>query len=117
MLELAIDLLPVNDVVEAEKLAEQSVAIREKKLPKDDWRIASARSIWGECLTRRRAFEKAETLLVPSFRAIEKARGGQSETTDQAIRRIVELYEAWGKPELAQEYRTERVRLADSDKN
>jgi serine/threonine protein kinase/tetratricopeptide (TPR) repeat protein len=48
---------------EAEKLAGECVAIREKKLP-DEWRTYEARCMLGSCLFHQKRYTEAEPLLV-----------------------------------------------------
>lgn len=59
----------------------------------------------GECLTLLRRFAEAEPILLKEYQQISAIRGPRSPFTTDARRRLVELYEAWGKPEQAALYR------------
>ncbi len=70
------------------------------------WRIANAESILGACLGGLGRYEEAEALLLASYPIVrEKTDAGTTYTRD-LLARIVVLYESWGKPEQAAEYRT-----------
>ena len=60
----------------------------------------------GECLAAQSRFEEAETLLLESHAAINKAMGANDPRVQRAKTRLQKLYEAWGKPEQAAAYRS-----------
>lgn len=55
----------------------------------------------GRMLTAAGRFEEAEPLLASARATLEAQRGGDDRFTRQAIRSLVELYKAWGKPDRA----------------
>ena len=59
----------------------------------------------GECLMAQNRYEEAETLLLESHTAMNKAMGANDPRVQRAKARLVKLYEAWGKPEEAAVYR------------
>jgi len=97
--------LAQGDPQSAEKLLAQSLASRRIGLPKEDWRIASTESLLGECLCAQGRYAEAEPLLVESYPHIKADFGLRRLRGIQALERIVHLYESWGKPEKAAEYR------------
>ena len=58
----------------------------------------------GEHETAMARYEEAESLLLTSFATLGKEKGEQSRYALDAAKRIIDLYEAWGKPEKAREY-------------
>lgn len=58
----------------------------------------------GECLEAQNRYEEAETLLLESHAAMNKAMGANDPRVQSARLRLFKLYEAWGKPEQAAAY-------------
>ncbi len=54
------------------------------------------------------AIEEAESLLIESYPDIVADRGSDHRRTREAIARIIDLYEAWGRPESAAQWRQAR---------
>ena len=67
-------------------------------LPADSWQVAAAMNAEGAALVGLGHFEQAEPLLVHSLDALGRHRFRDS---TRGKHRLVELYEAWGKPEQA----------------
>jgi serine/threonine-protein kinase len=67
------------------------------------WFVSS--SILGECLTLLKRYDEAERLLNESYTGLQPVRGEKSPEMVEARRRLVKLYEAWGKPEQAAQFR------------
>jgi serine/threonine protein kinase/tetratricopeptide (TPR) repeat protein len=93
---------------EAEPLLRESLKITGAK-PPDDWGTFQAQSLLGACLLARGQFAEAEPLLVSGYEGL-KARESKLSALDrprpaEAAARVVRLYEAWGKPEKADEWR------------
>jgi hypothetical protein len=77
--------------------------------PQLDWATATAESRLGGCLTAQGQFAEAEKLLVTSYQSLQDARGTPPQRRAEAADRIVNLYEMWGKPEKAAEWRAKRL--------
>lgn len=90
---------------EAEKLQRQAIAIYQKSLKPEHWMIHRSRSHLGACLTKLKRYAEAEEQLLLAYAGLKAARGEQNETTRRTVSRLVELYEAWGKPDQAASYR------------
>ena len=105
MLALGTLLLDEGESDGAESLARQCVEVRRRALPEGHWQIAEAQGLLGACLQAQRKFERAEQLLLQSLDVLRKSRGPSDEHTQTAIRRLAELYEAWGRPKEAAKYR------------
>jgi thioredoxin-like negative regulator of GroEL len=90
---------------EAEQMQRQAIAIYQKSLQPDHWMIHRSRSHLGACLTKLNRYREAEEQLLTDYTGLKAARGEQHETTRKAANRLLELYEAWGKPDQAAIYR------------
>jgi serine/threonine protein kinase/Flp pilus assembly protein TadD len=90
---------------QAEALLSEAVAIRSRAFKGDDWRLAEARSLLGGCYVAQKRFAEAEPLLIEGYAILERKRGSSYRRTLQARERLVQLYDAWGKRELAARHR------------
>ncbi len=95
---LANLLLDLGQPDAASKLAQQALTSLQATRPEDYWRLADTRSVLGAVLTAQSQFVEAEPLLITSHRALLEQKGPSSVYTRDARQRLVELYEAWGKP-------------------
>jgi serine/threonine protein kinase len=110
--ELGINLLSQAKYAEAEQVLRECLAIREVKIP-DHWRRYSAMCGLGGALLGQAKYAEAEPLLVQGYEgfkaretkmsSLEKTRTTQ--LMRQAGERVVALYEAWGRPEMAVAWR------------
>jgi hypothetical protein len=68
---------------------------------------AAARLALGECLARLGRYSEAEPLLLESLAALTalQREGQQLEKADRARHSVIELYEKWGRPLEAEQYR------------
>lgn len=83
--------------------------IRQQIAP-SDWKTANAESMFGEALTGAGKYEEAEQHLVPAFATLEAAAQRipvaiREKTLCEAAQRVVELYDALGQVELAEQWR------------
>jgi len=90
---------------EAEKLQQQAIAIYQKSLQPEHWMIQRSRSHLGACLTQLKRYPEAEEQLLAAYAGLKTVRGEQHASTRKAVSRLIELYEAWGKPDQAAPYR------------
>jgi serine/threonine protein kinase/tetratricopeptide (TPR) repeat protein len=100
---------------EAETLLREDMAIQERTQP-GRTTFFVAQIALGELLIRAKKFEDAAGLLQAAIEGLQKRdaiRGSSSRAplVQQAGRRLVELYEAWGKPDQAAAWR-EKLRQA-----
>jgi uncharacterized protein HemY len=91
---------------EAEPLLRECLAIRERVMP-DDWLRWSAMSLLGESLLGQGKHAEAEPLLVEACEKMAPPPPFLFRKAE-ALARVVQLYEAWGKPEKAAEWRARR---------
>ncbi len=92
---------------ECETLARQAAEAGSRALGGDHWRVAEARSLLGEALTGQGRYDEAEPLLLAAYDRLEESNsdGRRPKTLSAAARRLVTLYEAWGRPEQAEHWR------------
>jgi tetratricopeptide (TPR) repeat protein len=100
-----LSLMDLGRAREAEPLLRESLALRRRVLPPDHWLLASAESVLGACLTAEHRYREAEALLLHAAASLEASRGGSHERTVEARKRLVALYEAWGRPQRAASWR------------
>jgi serine/threonine protein kinase/tetratricopeptide (TPR) repeat protein len=104
MNSLASALVKKGDYKSAEELFLKAIAIQRKTFSEKGWEIATTKLLLGACYTEAKRFREAEPLILEAFPIIEKAFGINHPRTQAAVRRLIGLYEAWGKPERAAEY-------------
>ena len=93
----------MGDAIQAEPLIREGLTIREEHRP-DDWQTYDARSHLGFCLTHLGRYREAEELLAKTYAVTSEERGPRDRHTRRTARRLADLYEAWGKPELYAHY-------------
>jgi anion-transporting ArsA/GET3 family ATPase len=74
-------------------------------LPERHRKIVFAKSQLGEVLLALGRPEEAEPLLLDSHKALTAEFKEEDEEIELVVENLIELYEAWGKPEKAAEYR------------
>lgn len=94
-----------GDPQAGEPLLREALEIRRRALAAGDWRTAETESLLGGCLVALGRYAEAESLLVNSYPVMKTKRGERYRRTLQALSRVVDLYDAWGKPEKAAPYR------------
>jgi hypothetical protein len=70
-------------------------------LPAGHWLTAVAASTEGAALTGMQRYAEAETLLVDGYTVLSNDANAIPAFVDEAGRRLVSLYEVWGKPDKA----------------
>jgi serine/threonine-protein kinase len=90
---------------EGEKILREAVKIRTESLPKEHYWVALATSALGECLTIQKRYNEAEPLLLNSYEGLKISQGPDNPRTTIALQRLINLYEAWNKPDQAARYR------------
>ncbi len=103
---LAALLVDMGETSRAEERIREVISIFAQVLPAGHWELASARSILAAVLTAQGKHSDAEALLLASYPVVRDQKGEKSTQTRSVLERFVKLYEAWGKPQKASEYRT-----------
>jgi serine/threonine protein kinase len=93
---------------EAEPLLREHLAISQKKQP-DNWKTFDAQSMLGGALLGQQKYAEAEPMLLAGYegmrqRATKIPATGKVRRTE-ALERLVQLYDAWGKPDEAAKWR------------
>jgi eukaryotic-like serine/threonine-protein kinase len=119
-LVLAAQMLTACDrYQEAESYARECLAIREKTQP-DDWTTFNTRSVLGGALLGQKKYTEAEPLLVTGYEGMKKQTDRipppvRGQRLTEALERLVALYEGWGKPDQAAQWRQELAGRKGSD--
>jgi len=93
-----------GDPAAAESILTEAVAMGLKTMGDQNQDVAKARGKYGACLIQLRKVDRAEEELLAALPILEQSLGPQNEGTQRVIRSLVELYQAWGKEDLARAY-------------
>ena len=77
---------------------------RTRVLPKGHYFTALTQGALGECLTTQKRYAEAEPILQDSYSTSKNVQGEKSPLTLEAVRRLVTLYQSWGKSVEAARY-------------
>jgi tetratricopeptide (TPR) repeat protein len=102
---LATTLVMQDQEQEGEHLFQEALAIEPDLLTESGPQRAEMRSVYGVLMTRVGRYEEAEPLLLGGLETLSTRLGPEDERTRRAVSRLIDLYEAWGKPKKAAEYR------------
>lgn len=100
----AAQLLAQGRAEEAEAEYGRLVAIAKLVLPRRNWYAAKLQSEHGECLIRLGRYAQAELPLLSSYEGLRSSYGPEHPQTLEAMRRLVQLYDAWGRPAQSAEW-------------
>jgi tetratricopeptide (TPR) repeat protein/predicted Ser/Thr protein kinase len=112
LFDLSAVLLARANAPEAEALARRCRDGRQKALPSGHWETALTDNLLGGCLTALHRSEEAEPLLRDSYRVLKASPSVLPRQRQEAVARLVRLYEAWQRSDEAAKWRAERERLA-----
>jgi len=90
---------------EAEKLFAESLERRRRVQGHEHYRTIRDMVHLGWVYTEQQRYSEAETLLLDAFELSFRVLNPLDQITIESIGKIVELYEAWNKPEKAEEWR------------
>ncbi len=105
LLLLGIALKEQGTLEEADIVLREAVGSFRAALGEEFWETANARSHHGECLTKIGQYENAEQELLTGYDRLSNALGKDHRNTLQALERLVDLYEAWGRLNEAAKWR------------
>lgn len=98
----------------AEPLLRESLAIARQKLAAGHEKTLRMQVALAEALAARGAFDEAEALLLNSYSQFDETLGASNVRTTDALQRLVNLYDAWGKADKAEEYRSLLPQLSEN---
>jgi non-specific serine/threonine protein kinase/serine/threonine-protein kinase len=105
-------LLQVHKPAEAEPLLREALTIREKKQA-DAWETCHTKSLLGGSLLAQKKYADAEPLLLAGYEGMEKRQAKiyfpDKPLLAEALERVIELYEATGKKDQAEQWRQKRA--------
>jgi tetratricopeptide (TPR) repeat protein/tRNA A-37 threonylcarbamoyl transferase component Bud32 len=108
--QLGMNLLQQKRHAEAEKVLRECLAIREKIQP-DEWTTFNTKSMLGEALAEQKKYTEAEPMLVQSLEGMklreDKIPRQAKGRLNEALKRLVQLYDLLGKPNEAAKWRKE----------
>ena len=106
--DLALAYLSQGKFAESEPLAREALEFDRKKQP-DDWQRFRAESLLGASLAGQKKYAEAEPLLLEGYQGMVARKDRMAVPDryhlDRAREWIVQLYQAWGKPEKAAEWK------------
>jgi len=98
----------VKAYADAEPLLRECLVIRQQKEP-DAWTTFYSQALLGAALLGQKEYPDAEPLLLQGYQGMKKreAKIPKDATVrlTQALERLVQLYDAWGKKDKAAEWR------------
>jgi tetratricopeptide (TPR) repeat protein len=104
LLELGLILNKTGRAREAETYLREALAVRARLLPAGNQLIGVSEGTLGECLTSQKRYAEAEPLLLRSYATMKNVQSEHGPSTLEAARRLMTLYQFWGKPVEAARY-------------
>ena len=90
---------------EAEQLLLETVNAKRKVVGEGHPDTAFSESVLAGLYIKRRQFDSAEPLALAAYQSFLKSLGANGDATQRTIKQLVQLYDGWGKPERAAEWR------------
>jgi tetratricopeptide (TPR) repeat protein len=108
---LGLNLLRQRKPAEAEPLLRDCLSLRTKDQP-DAWTTFNAKSLLGDALLGQKKYAEAEPLLLEGYDGMKQREAkippqGKVRLSE-ALERLVQLYDAWGKQDQAEQWRKRR---------
>ncbi|MEM7584117.1 MAG: serine/threonine-protein kinase [Acidobacteriota bacterium] len=100
------EVLASRDLESAHDLILKALGVLSSRTP-ESVGTAEARTILGSILVKGEQYSEAEPFLVKSYSRIREERGPASWRKRKALQHLIDLYEAWGKPEELAKYQAE----------
>ena len=97
--------LDKNRPEEAEPLLRKSLDIKLSAVDEEHWMVGLIKSRLGKCLMALEEFKEAESLMIEGFKTLDNELGTPHNRTQKSIRNLIQLYEAWSKPDSISKYR------------
>jgi len=114
-INLASVRLTQNKAIAAEQLLRQALPIRarapnilpsrRRTMPEDDWSVAGIRTLLGRSLIAQGRYADAEAILLEARRDLDAQAPPRTRDVTATLTALVQLYDAWGRPDTAATYR------------
>ena len=95
-------------MLDAEPVLRECLALREKQQP-DAWTTFNTKSMLGAALLGQKKYADAEPLLLSGYEGMKEREAmippPGKVRLPEALERLVQLYDDWGKPDQAAEWR------------
>ena len=102
---LALLLVDLGKALEAEKLTRETIATALETLGAEHWVHGIFLGKHGRALAALDRFEEAETALVEAYDLLDSSLGNEHDHTGRVVGYLADLYDAWGRPAKAAEWR------------
>lgn len=102
---LAQVLLKAGDASGAEPLLHEALDLNLKALGETHWLTSEVQHTLGRCLVEMKNFPEAEKLLLTSYQTLREKYPERNQAIQETAEDLILLYENWGKPERADDYR------------
>jgi hypothetical protein len=112
---LGWNLVQQQKYADAEPILRESLAVLQKNHP-ETWETFRAQSLLGAALLGRQKYAEAEPHLVQGYQGLkrlEKSQGHKPHDSPEALERLVQLYDAWDKPDEAAKWRKEQETMKE----
>lgn len=97
-----------RDFTEQERVYRGILKRLRSSTPQDDVLVASSLIGLGRSLIEQQHFEDAESTIIEGYNLLKKAPNDSTNRLSEALTTLVELYQRWGKPEMAAQYAAEQ---------
>ncbi len=97
--------LQAGDTLRAAATARDCLLIRREIWGDAHWRTAEVANIQGVCMTAAGRYAEAETELLTSLATLSEHFGEEGPAVQRGLRRLIDLYERWGRSASARPYR------------
>jgi serine/threonine protein kinase/lipopolysaccharide biosynthesis regulator YciM len=108
------NLLLQHQHAEAKAILREALPIAEKQQP-DAWTTFQTQALLGGALLGQENYAEAEPLLLAGYEGLKQRQAkiprGDKKSLAEALDRLVQLYDTWGKPDRANQWRAERAKL------
>ncbi len=114
---LALLLVDLGNAVEAEQLAGEAVVAARETLGAEHWWHGNFLGKHGRALAALERFDDAESALLEAHGILQTALGDEHEQTKRVVGYLADLYDAWGKPEKAAEWRAKLAAMEEESES
>ena len=104
LMELGLIMNKTGRARDGEVYLREALEIRTRLLSKGNQLIGTSEGALGECLTMQKRYATAEPLLLDSYRIMKATTSEHDPRTIEATKRLITLYQSWGKPKYASGY-------------